>query len=77
MMTSGVPVGAQTAWLSCKSTGKPFDVILKALVTHCAVTQGPLPLGGGGKGQPATAYGAAFITMGWPLTVTRGLVTVG
>jgi hypothetical protein len=70
-----VPVGAQTAWLSCKSTGNPLEVTRTALVTHCAVTQGPLA--GGTNGQPATTYGAAFITMGWPLKVTRGLVTVG
>ena len=51
---SGVPVGAQMAWLSSSSTGCPFDVTRVAAVTHCAVTHGPLAAGGGGSAQPAT-----------------------
>jgi hypothetical protein len=70
-------VGAQMAWLSSKSSGTPFDKTRVAEVTHCAVTQGPLAAGGGGSVQPATTYGLARVTVGWPLTITRGLGTVG
>jgi hypothetical protein len=76
-MISGVPVGAQIAWLSSSKSGWPFDVTRNALVTHCAVTQGPLPAVGGGIAQPATTYGADTVTVGCPMTVTRGLGTVG
>jgi hypothetical protein len=65
------------AWLSSSGKGWPFDVMRVAAVVHWAVTQGPLPFGGGGNVQPATAKGAAIVTVGWPLTVTRGLGTVG
>jgi hypothetical protein len=51
---NGVPVGTHSAWLSSNSIGCPLDVTLVAAVIHCAVTQGPLPLGGGGKAHPAT-----------------------
>jgi len=44
---------------------------------NCAVTHGPLPAGGGGKAQPATTYGPVIVTVGCPITVTRGLGTVG
>jgi hypothetical protein len=74
---SGVPVGAQTAWLSNSRSGCPSAVTRVAAVTHCAVTHGPLPLGGGGIAQPATTYGAVAATTGWPPTVTRGTTTVG
>jgi hypothetical protein len=53
-MISGVPVGAQIAWLSSNSSGWPFEVMRTAELTNCAVTHGPLPLGGGGMAQPAT-----------------------
>jgi hypothetical protein len=46
MMFSPVPVGEQIAWLSCNSTGIPPARTRVAAVIHCAVTQGPLPLGG-------------------------------
>jgi hypothetical protein len=58
-------------------TGCPFDVTLVAAVTHIAVTQGPFAAGGGGNVQPATTYGAGIVTIGCPLTVTRGFGTVG
>src|SRR5829696_5102822 len=76
-VSNGVPVGAQMAWLSSKSSGTPLDKTRVAEVTHCAVTQGPLAAGGGGSVQPATTYGLARVTVGWPLTITRGLGTVG
>jgi hypothetical protein len=49
---TGVPFGAQTAWLSWSSTGMPIERTRTAPVTHCAVTHGtgdPETL----KGQPA------------------------
>src|SRR5439155_25317382 len=38
---------------------------------------GPFAAVGGGSVQPATTYGDVISTVGWPLTVTRGLGTVG
>lgn len=64
------------AWLSISNTGIPFDKTLVAATVHCAVTHGtgePDTL----NGQPATAYGAACVTIGWPLTSTRGFGAVG
>ena len=64
------------AWLSSNKTGMPFDKIRVEPVTQLAVTHGlgaPETL----NGHPATTYGAGCITMGWPLTNTLGLVTVG
>jgi hypothetical protein len=75
-MISGVPVGAQIAWLSRRTTGTPPAVTRVAAVTHCAVTQGPLPPGGT-KAHPATVYGAACVATGCPPTVTRGNGEVG
>ena len=60
---SGVPFGAQMAWLSCRSTGIPLALTRVAAVTHCAVTHGEgllLTL----NGQPAMVYGAGWVTMG-------------
>ena len=60
---SGVPFGAQMAWLSSNKTGMPFDKIRVAPVTQLAVTHGlgaPETL----NGHPATTYGAGCITMG-------------
>jgi len=37
-----------------KQHGTPWARTRSALVMNCAVTHGPLPLGGGGKAQPAT-----------------------
>src|SRR5689334_17361040 len=76
-MISGVPVGAQIAWLSSSSSGWPLEVTRVAELTNCAVTHGPLPAVGGGSVQPAITYGLAMVTVGMPLTVTRGLGTVG
>jgi len=70
-------VGAHIAWLSNNSNGCPFEVIRVAAVTNCAVTHGPFAAGGGGNAHPATTYGAPNVTVGWPLTNTRGLTTVG
>src|SRR5262245_48414619 len=67
-MISGVPFGAQIAWLSSSSNGWPLEVTRVAAVTHCAVTHGdgaPETL----NAQPATTYGAAIITVGWPPTI--------
>ncbi len=50
---SGVPVGAQIAWLSSSTAGWPATKTRVAATTHCAVTHGPLPAGGT-KAQPAT-----------------------
>ena len=46
--------------------------IRAAALTHWAVTQGPVPAGGGGLAQPAIRWGAACVTTGCPMTVTRG-----
>src|SRR5579864_2821792 len=61
------------------TSGWPFESTRVEPETgiHVAFTQGPLPPGGGGKAQPATMYGPATVTVGSPLTVTRGLGTVG
>jgi hypothetical protein len=73
---SGVPFGAQTAWLSISTTGWPFDITRVAATTHVAVTQGtgpPETL----NGHPATTHGAVITTLGWPLTITLGFGAVG
>ena len=74
---SGVAVGAQSDMLLCTTSGCPFDKTRTVPVSHCAVTQGPFAAGGGGNAQPATTYGAVVNTVGCPLTMTRGLGTVG
>lgn len=76
-MSTGVPLGAQIAWLLNTTKGCPFEVTRVEPTSHWAVTQGPLAAGGGGRAQPATTYGAAIVTVGWPLTVTRGFGAVG
>src|SRR3954469_6766694 len=53
-ISSGVPFGAQTAWLSSKINGWPFEVTRVAAVTHWAVTQG--------TGAPETLNGQPAIT---------------
>jgi hypothetical protein len=53
-ISSGVPVGAQIAWLSKSTTGCPVAKTQVAPLTHCALTHGPLAVGGGGNAQPAT-----------------------
>ena len=58
------------------TTGCPFDVTRVAATTHCPVIHGdgaPDTL----NGHPAIAYGAAIVTVGCPLTSTRGLGEVG
>ena len=63
VMISGVPLGAQMAWLSSSNTGIPLEVTRVAAVTQVAVRQGdgaPDTL----KAQPATINGAGCITMG-------------
>jgi hypothetical protein len=78
-MTSGVPVGTQVAWLVLRSTGWPPEVTRVAAEAgmNVAVTQGPLPLGGGGIVQPAIEYGAVATTIGCPPTVTFAMTAVG
>jgi hypothetical protein len=73
---TGVPFGAQTAWLSNNKTGIPLEITLVAALTHWAVIHGlgaPETL----NGHPATINGAGNVTIGCPLTITRGFVTVG
>ena len=53
VINNGVPLGTQTAWLSSRSNGIPFEVILVAPVTHDAVTHGSGLPAGVVKGQPA------------------------
>jgi hypothetical protein len=64
MMTNGVPLGVQTAWLSNSNTGMPSDSTRVAALTHWPVTQGKGLPGGTVKGQPATVYGAGCVTIG-------------
>ncbi len=75
-MINGVPVGAQVAMLLCTTNGCPFDSTRVVPLLHIAVTQGPLPLGGGGSAQPATTYGGVINTEGMPLNNTRGFGAV-
>jgi len=74
---NGVPFGAQIAWLSCSSTGMLLARTRVAAVIHWPVTHGIGLPGGTVNGQPAIVYGADWVTIGCPLTFTRGLVTVG
>ena len=73
----GVPVGAHIAWLLCTTSGWPLESTRTLPISQFAVTQGPLATVGGGKVQPAIRYGPAMVTVGWPLTMTRGLGMVG
>jgi len=45
-INSGVPVGAQIAWLLNTTSGCPFDSTRVDPTIHCAVRQGPLAAGG-------------------------------
>lgn len=76
---TGVPLGAQIAWLLCTSKGCPLERTRSVPVggSGWAVTHGPLAAGGGGNVQPTTAYGEVTSTVGWPQTSTRGLGVVG
>src|SRR5271165_5255593 len=75
--SSGVPVGAQRDWLSSKTNGWPIEVTRTDPTMYCAVMQGPLAAGGGGKAQPATTCGEVSGMVGMPDTVTRGFTSVG
>ncbi len=75
-MFTGVPLGMQVAWLSWSNTGWPPTSTRVAPVIHWAVTQGKGLPAGVVNGQPATMCGAAKVTTGWPLTITRGLGAV-
>src|SRR6266446_3299269 len=77
VINSGVPLGAQIAWLLSTTNGCPLEVTRVEPTNHCAVTHGPFAAGGGGRAHTATAYGAAIVTVASPRTVTRGLGTVG
>jgi hypothetical protein len=58
-------------WPVETTKGWPFEVTRVVPVIHCAATQGGS--GGGTNGQPATTHCADSSTVGWPLTITRGL----
>ena len=73
---SGVPVGVQVAVPVMITTGCPPAVTRVAPTVHCAVTHGPLPLGGV-NAQPAIEYGALVVVIGWPPTDTRAFGAVG
>ncbi|HKB84345.1 MAG TPA: hypothetical protein VKD04_14225, partial [Burkholderiales bacterium] len=70
-------MGTQRAWLLCTTSGWPFDNTRTDPLggIHVALTHGPLATMGGGNAQPATTYGPATVTVGCPLTRTRGLGT--
>src|SRR2546427_13262908 len=76
-MISGVPVGAQIAWLSSNNSGWPFEVTGVAAVMNCAVTLEPLAAGGVGRAQPTATGGAARVTVGAPFSLTRGIGSGG
>ena len=59
------------------TSGWPLDVTRTEPTVHMPVMHGPLATIGGGRVQPTTAYGGAMVTVGCPITVTRGLGTVG
>lgn len=70
--SSGVPVGTHNTGFWNSTSGMPLENTLVLKVTN-ADTQGPFPLGGGGKTQPATTQGLAKESETWPYTVTLGL----
>jgi hypothetical protein len=76
-MTIGVPVGAQTDELLCTTSGCPSESTRVVPESHWPVTQGPFAVGGGGNAQPAMTQGEEMSTLGAPLSMTRGLGTVG
>jgi hypothetical protein len=63
VMVTGVPFGAQTAWLSWSRTGAPRERTRVAPLTHCATTHGagaPETV----KGHPVTVCGALIVVNG-------------
>lgn len=74
---TGVPFGAQTAWLDCSRSGMPMEVTRVDAVVQVLVTQGCGVPPGVVKGQPATVCGLGCRHTAWLLTVTRGLTMVG
>jgi hypothetical protein len=66
----------QMARLSVNKSGDPFEVILAAALTQLAVRQadGMVPIR---KAQPAMVNGNFTVTVGKPLTSTRGFKTAG
>jgi hypothetical protein len=54
VINSGVPLGAQIAWLLSTTNGCPLEKTRVEPTNHCAVTHGPFAAGGGGSAQPAT-----------------------
>jgi hypothetical protein len=73
-MLSGVPVGVQVARLSCRRTGSPPALTRVAAVVHCAEMHfGVDP----GELQPETVYVELWVTIFWPLTLTREFDTAG
>src|SRR5262249_1276489 len=66
---SGVPVGTQTDWLSCSSTGAPSARTRVAPLVHCAVAHGGVS--GSGSAQPLPVDCVVCTTSGRPATLTR------
>ncbi|MDP5279838.1 hypothetical protein Q9Q95_12965 [Sphingomonas sp. DG1-23] len=77
VITSGVPVGAQSDVLDWTISGWPFDSTRVVPVSHWPVTHGPLAAGGGGKAQPVTVIVVAIVMLGTPPKVTRAFTAVG
>jgi hypothetical protein len=59
-----VPVGVQIELPTFSTSGWPPAMTRVEPVSHCPVTHGPLPLGGGGIAQPAIAYGLVIVATG-------------
>jgi hypothetical protein len=77
MGSKGVPVGWQTDWLSFSRTGIPMLRTRVEAVMKVPVTHGPLPVGGGGAGQPVIRYWSATVTASCPFTRTRDADALG
>ena len=75
MTCNGCPEGLHVARLSNRSNGCPFANTLVEAVIHCAVMQGGAVVPT--NAHPETVHGGGWVTTGWPLTLTRGLGTVG
>jgi hypothetical protein len=73
---SGVPVGVHMDVPVIITSGWPSEVTREAPKSHCAVTHGPLPVGGA-KAHPATLQGALVVVAAMPETMSRVLGTVG
>jgi len=63
--SNGVPVGTHSTGFWNNTSGMLLEKTLVLKVTT-AETQGPLPLGGGGKTHPATTQGLVSESETWP-----------